>query len=115
MMNYPFQDQEKKLRITAGTTPTITVTLPEKIDLTAAAHVYGTVRQEKVKIRKDVTGEALTAHSASFSLTQEETLQLKQGFAAKMQLNWTYSDGKRGATKAVEVLVEENVEDEVLE
>lgn len=107
---------EEKPSIMQGTTPTICGKLPESVSLHGAKNLYATVSQEKVKIRK--SGDEVVvedAHTVSFSLTQKDTLQLGTREDAKVQLNWTYPSGKRGATRIIFFKVEENTEKEELE
>lgn len=97
-----------------GITPTLTLTLPEDIDLTNANNVYVTlaenttpeilpngrklVKPNPVKYTK--TGEDLTIDEnvITLELTQEETLSIRPG-RLDIQVNWTYLD--RGNTKRV--------------
>lgn len=96
-----------------ATTPTFVFTLPEGVDLSAAAHVYFTISQSGVIVTKDemeISGNVVTV-----SLTQEDTVNFNFGIDAKVQLNWTYSDGSRMATKVQTVPVFENLHKDVLE
>lgn len=114
-MNFPTKKEDTRPSITVGTTPTIVVKPKQAVDLTQAEHVYATLRQEKVKIRKSGEDIEVDAQGVRFTLQQEDTTKLKPGYEAKLQLNWTYDDGKRGATKPIAFIVEENMEEEVLE
>jgi hypothetical protein len=106
---------DEKPSIMQGTTPTIRGKLPESVSLSGAKHLYATVSQEKVKIRKSGADVIIEdAHTVSFSLTQKDTLRLGTREDAKVQLNWTYPSGKRGATRIRYFKVEENTEKEEL-
>jgi len=103
-----------------GTTPTFKLKVnDENIDFTQAANVYATFQQRDTEITK--TGEDLevSANEVDVYLTQEETLKFKSmpfGFSGlKVQLNWTYSDGKRASTLIKTINVTENLLGEVLE
>ena len=97
-----------------ATTPTFVLTLPNTIDLSQAANVYFTLKQGAVEIKK--TGDELTVstNTVSVSLSQAETLGLTPG-QARIQLNWTYADGKRACSNIAHVAVNENLLKEVVE
>lgn len=103
-----------------GTTPTFKLTVnDESIDFTQAANVYATFQQLDTLITK--TGEDLdiSANEVDVYLTQEETLKFRAmpfGISElKIQLNWTYSDGKRASTLIKTVNVKENLLNKVLQ
>lgn len=85
-----------------GTTPTFTLTFPSTgqnvVDLTLAANVYVTFKDNGKTVTK--TGEDITveAHSVSVYLSQEETLAFTK-LGTEIQVNWTYSDGSRAASE----------------
>lgn len=94
-----------------GTTPTFKLLLnDEEVDLTAAANIYATFKQGTVLITK--TGEDLTVteHEVDVYLNQEESLKFKEGDVLEVQLNWTYSDGKRACSNIIRVNVGRNLE-----
>lgn len=112
--------------MTRWTTPTITIKLPDTVDLMAANNVYVTIEQGNYKLLK--TGDALTvsAHQVQLSLTQAETGRLQptmpkditeyfKDMRPQIQLNWTYSDGSRACTVIQPLAVGDNLENEVLE
>lgn len=101
--------------MTQGTTPTFTLTLPSTVDLTAAAHVVFTVRQGSAVVEVSDYGLNITGNTVEVRLEQEDTLQFQIYSEAKIQLNWTYSDGSRGCTKIKTVPILENLHDEVIE
>lgn len=101
-----------------GTTPTITITIrnPGELNLTQAEAVYVTVRQGKHSVTK--TGDALVVETAavSFWLTQEESLDFREG-RAEAQINWTYqgTDGvKREATKWTAIMIDRQLLERVV-
>lgn len=96
-----------------GLTPTITVTVPNSVDLTEAANIYPSFKQGN-RLFKITEGFTVAAHQVSISLTQEQTLAFRPGLA-EVQVNWTYSTGQRGATKPKQINVSENHILEVLE
>lgn len=97
-----------------ATTPTIICRLPEGVDLSLAENIYFTLQQPNMLIRK--TGEAVVVDGREVSvyLAQRDTVRIAVG-TAKVQLNWTYSDGSRGATREKEINIEPNSLLEVLE
>lgn len=97
-----------------ATTPTFILTLPDTVDLSQAANIYFSLRQNGVHIEK--TGEDLTVDGQTVSvyLSQAETIQLISG-TAQIQLNWTYANGARACSNIVSVQVTENLLKEVVE
>ena len=98
-----------------GITPTITLTLPEGIDLGAANNVYVTFANKRgKKITKTGTDLDIDENVVKVTLTQEETLGLSQTY---IEVNWTYLEGgvtKRAASEIVSVYFKDNLEPEVL-
>ena len=97
-----------------ATTPTFVLTLPSEIDLTEAHNVYFTIRQNDVVITKSGSSITVDGSTVYAPLSQAETVQLT-GSIAKIQLNWTYSNGKRACSNIVAVKVQPNLVMEVLE
>lgn len=97
-----------------ATTPTFTLTLPTSstVNLTEASKVYFTISQGSYSLNKLVTPE--DAHTVVVSLTQSESLNLKDGKAADIQLNWVYSGGSRAATKVKSIIVDKQLYKEVI-
>ena len=101
-----------------GTTPTFTlkVTDDETLDFNSAEHIYFTIRQGSVSYTKqdeDIT--IVNEYTVQVTLSQEETLSFKYGLDAQVQLNWTYENGARAATKVMSVTLGKNLIREVLE
>ena len=103
-----------------GTTPALTLTIPNggDLDLTQAEAVYVTLRKRDKTVT--ITGEALTVepHAVTFRLSQEESLELSTG-EAEVQLNWTYRDAVsgdlcRGATMVQSIRIGEQLLEEVI-
>ncbi len=95
-----------------GTTPTFTLKIADDsdADLTQANHVYFTICQGAKIITK--SGEQLEVNdgkTVSVFLDQEDSMSLREGQKAEVQLNWTYTDtdGKfrRAATPVKEVTI----------
>ena len=95
-----------------GLTPTISITVPEEIDLTEAAHVYVSFKQGSKLLK--LTDAEMSAHQVDVYLTQEQTLQFNEG-TLTVQVNWTYASGQRGATKIMPIKMGANHLLEVLE
>ena len=100
--------------MTRGTTPTITVTVPQSVDLTLATNVYATMKQNGFTLCKSGDVLTLTAHSCSFTLTQAESLRFVANTDAEIQLNWTYDNGLRGSIYILTLPVYDNLEGRVL-
>ena len=75
-----------------ATTPTITITINGDVDLTLADEVYVSVTQANTQI--ELSGDALDvgAKTVSCWLSQEQSLRLVSGLAARVQVNWLYTD-----------------------
>ena len=100
-----------------GTTPTFTLVVKndEDLDFNNAEHIYFTITQGKVSYTK--TGEdviIIDETTLQVTLTQEETLSFKYNTEAEIQLNWTYANGARAATKVLNVTLSKNLIREVL-
>ena len=102
------------MAIIQGVTPTFTLTVPDTVDLTQALNVYATFSQGMNAITK--TGEDITvaAHAVDVYLSQEESLSFVKG-VVMVEMNWTYADGSRCATKKASVEWDDNLLQEVLE
>ena len=100
--------------VAKGTTPTFTLTFSEAtLDLTQAEHVFVTFRGSKT-VEKSDTDLTITEKSVEVYLTQQETLALSKG-NVQIQVNWTYSDGKRSASDIVNYSFSENLVERVIE
>ena len=97
-----------------GTTPTFILKITNDVDLTEAVNVYATFEQYYTKITKTGEDIEVTAHQVDVYLSQEETLQFAEG-KVKIQLNWTYLDGRRACSNIIAVCVKANLVGEVLE
>lgn len=97
------------------TTPTFIVRLrnADDVDITEAKNVYFTVATRTATITK--TGEDLEVgpQSVEVFLSQEESGRLHEG-PAEIQLNWTYSDGRRAATVTKQIRIDKNLLREVV-
>lgn len=98
-----------------ATTPTFVLTLPANtVDLTEADHVYFTIEQGSVVIDKADSDLEVAARVVSVYLTQAETLRLNFYSEARIQLNWTYSDGSRACSEVKTIVVGENLHKAVI-
>lgn len=97
-----------------ATTPTFILTLPSTIDLSTAEHVVFSVEQDFVSIHKDESDMTINANVVTVALDQNDTVSLSKG-AAKIQLNWTYSDGSRAASEVKTIEIAENLFKDVIE
>ena len=96
-----------------GTTPTLVLTFDDPIlDLTTAAEVYVTFKQDANKITK--TGENLEVEAKKISvfLSQRETLSFTDG-VVEIQANWI-GNGKRAASEIYQFYFSRQLLDEVL-
>ena len=97
-----------------ATTPTFVLTLPSTIDLSEAEHILFSIEQNFVTINKDEEDIDVASNVATIRLDQEDTVALSKG-NAKIQLNWTYSDGSRACTEVKNIVVGENLHKAVIE
>ena len=102
-----------------GITPTLTLTLPEDINLDYAQSVYVTIQDKAgaVKMRKTGADLVVDENTIELYLAQEETLSFPPG-AVYLQVNWTYMEGekvKRAASDIVGIVFKANLESGVLE
>lgn len=86
-----------------GLTPTIIVTVDESTDLTEAANVYVSFKQGGA-VWKKTDGFTVAAHAVDIYLEQADTLAFGAG-TVEVQINWTYANGQRGATKPVALTI----------
>ncbi len=104
-----------------GTTPNLTLRIKsDKIDLTKVQEVWVTIKQNNIEY--DLTGESITIQKNKVNcyLTQQQSLDLKENVVTKAQINWLYfaEDGVtllRGATKATEITITEQLLRRILE
>lgn len=99
------------------TTPTLTLTFPEDVDLTEGTNHVLTISNpitETVILEK--TDMAIYPHEVDVFLTQEETALMPKGNVV-LQLNWLYTDGattKRMPSKKVKISFDSNLKREVM-
>lgn len=97
-----------------GTTPTFQLKLAdEQVDLTQALNVYATFKSREQTITKSGADLEVTANEVDVYMSQEETLGFLAGTIA-VQLNWTYTDGRRACSNIVTMQIGENLLPEVI-
>lgn len=100
-----------------GMTPTITLTLPETVNLEQADNVYVTFTCGKGKLTKTGGDLIIDENVVNVYLTQTDTLSFTGG-TVHIQVNWTYTEGdtvKRACSDIADVLFKMNLESGVLE
>lgn len=98
-----------------GTTPTFQLKITdEDVDLTQALNVYATFKQLGIQIDKSGDDIEVSEKQVDVYLSQSESLQFAEG-DIEVQLNWTYADGKRAATRIKRIPVGKNLVGRVLE
>lgn len=86
-----------------GTTPTVTLTLPNNVDLSGATAAYMSFGQSgKDVFDIGIADLTLVDNTATTTLTQAQTLQLDAGRMTQIQLRWLKS-GVAYGTKIVQV------------
>ena len=87
-------------KIIIGTTPTITYKF-KIVNVSEITVAILTIKERGVNIIElNLSDATIGEDSLSWTLTQEETLQLA-GKTATMMLNWKTEDGTRGASEEV--------------
>lgn len=98
-----------------ASTPTITATLPNGVDLTNALKVYVSFAKGE-KTFLTVKDPVVDGREVMVFLSQEETLAFPTGDVL-MQLNWTYNDDEkvlRQPTNIGTIRVRRNLYDDVM-
>ena len=86
-----------------GTTPTLVLTFDDKdLDLREASHVYVTFNVGGAPMTKSDNDLEVDERQINVYLTQSDTLAFPNG-KIKMQANWVYPDGSRGASDVTSV------------
>ena len=99
-----------------GITPTITITLPESVDLDSANNVYVTFQGKDKKITKTGNDIAVEDNVVSVYLDQSETLSFTPG-AVFLQVNWTYNEEgtiKRASSDIASIIFQNGLEGGIL-
>ena len=103
------------------TTPTLTLTVPNDVNLTQATIVYVTFATDDdneepfLNLSSNDSGVSVYAHKVEVFLTQGQTAIFPH--RSKIQVNWLYDDGgvtKRMATKKAKITTDTNLLDRVL-
>ena len=104
------------MAIIQGITPTFTFSIPSDcgIDLTECENVYVTFRQGNTLLTKTGSDIVVSETDVDVFLSQSETLAFGVG-NVRVQMNWTYADGSRGASKQGNINWDANLLKEVLE
>jgi len=97
-----------------GTTPTVTLTLPDDVDLSSATAAYMSFGQNcKELFSVSINNLVLSDNTASATLTQAQTLMLEAGRMTQIQLRWL-DDGVAYGTKIVQVPTDAIIKDGVI-
>lgn len=94
-----------------GTTPTLTLTLPEGTDFSGAT-VYVTLADSTKKEVLTTTDVDINENVISVYLSQEQTLALPK--TVLVQVNWTYGNGQRACSNIVSFNTTQNLINGVL-
>lgn len=101
-----------------GTTPDIKIVIrnPGELDLAQAEEVYVTIRQGGKSVTKTGEEVAVETAAAAIWLTQDESLQFREG-DAEAQINWIYqgtNGRKRAATKWTAISIDRQLLERVV-
>lgn len=97
-----------------GTTPTVTLTLPDEFDLSGVTVAYMSFGQKELEVFSVPKNRITMAeNAATVTLTQAETLQLSSNYPTKIQLRWL-KGGVAYGTKIVSVDTDEIIKDGVI-
>lgn len=94
-----------------GTTPTLTLTLPEGTDFSGST-VYVSLSDDRRNELMRVTDLDIEDNVISLFLSQEQTLALPN--RVLIQVNWTYGTGERACSNIVSFDTKKNLINEVL-
>lgn len=94
-----------------GTTPTLTLTLPEGTDFSGST-VYVSLSDDRRNELMRVTDLDIEDNVISLFLSQEQTLALPN--RVLIQVNWTYGTGERACSNIVSFDTKRNLINEVL-
>lgn len=99
-----------------GTTPTLTLTFDESINLSEAEHIVVTFATDYHKVITEKADEELIIedNKIEITFTQAETLAMLPG-PMLVQVNLLYSDGNRSASNIDQVEWLYNLKNEVME
>lgn len=94
-----------------ATTPTLTLTLPETIDLSTAQEVLVTFQQYETTLTKTLNDNVFltSANVISVYLSQEETLMFIPNKIVNVQVNWIENSGARAATSIGQISMTSNL------
>lgn len=97
------------INITRGTTPTITIHVPQDVDLSSASEIWVTLKQQPRSLTKSLTdGQvAVDGSDISINLTQTETLAFKAGQGGLIQVRILLAAGLALASQIEHVNVYE--------
>lgn len=90
-----------------GTTPTLTLTISDFVDLSLAENIYVTIKQPSVTIELTKDEIEIDHNIISCYLSQENSLKLAENTKTKIQVNWTYYDTETGTIRRAATVVKE--------
>lgn len=97
------------MAISKGTTPTVICTFSQPdLDLTQASHVYVTIAGNMKVFTKTGDDLIVEPNRVSVYLSQADTLAL-QIENAKIQVDWTYENGRRCNSSIESLAVKDNL------
>lgn len=100
--------------IIRGTTPTLKFTF-SKVDTAEIVTAYLVIKQlDEIVVEKNMTAATIAEGSVSWTLTQSESLSLKNKVRAGIYCDWVLSDGTRGRSKYVECNIGDSGKNEVI-
>ena len=101
--------------IARGTTPTIQMRY-NAVDVGTIAEAYLTIRQEATGLilEKDLSDAVRDEDVLSWTLTQEETLQIRPPYSVQIQCRYRLSDGTVGASQIYTVYPYQILKDGVI-
>lgn len=103
-----------KVNLIRGTTPTIKITF-KTIDPTTITDAYLVLKQECVeKVKSDISNATVSSDFISWTLDQNETLQLAPFKNVDIFCDWKTDTGLRGRSKFYSCIVEDTGVDEVI-
>lgn len=101
------------LLITRGTTPEITIHIPSEIELGTATEIWVTIRQLQLEITKTLVDGGVVVDQSDLlvELSQGDTLRLKPGTEAGIQIRILLDDDIALASQIEPIIVKDIVKD----
>lgn len=101
--------------IIPGTTPILPLLLPAGTDISEAVEIDVTLASESAEVnKKGAAVQLIDGRKIRVQLTQAESLLFPDFSTVKVQINWVFADGNRGAAGPAVITMGEQMLREVI-